>query len=433
MTGSRGPGSVRGPAGASFAYAAMTSQSDADTLRLTSADFDAYLPERAASNAHTEPRRALKERTLAWAKGVVTRLAEIGISVEVAASEKQPSLRNGRRVDSQCVFFWRDAAARLEIERLVEKKRPLADMLGGPAPQQRHLFLALRIDAAKVEVSVELHPDAWVDVRNLRAILGEPARTLELTSALEALPFQFTVGLSNDTERTPAADATSDRVRELDSRAERENRALWVGWTIPRDVAVTHSELLDEQLEDAIVALGPIAKLIAWAPDNDLIDLRSGPPVAKDDRARTHEEPRDRAASQARRERVEQDERERAMDLAHEASDEPPRPESIERTPPPPARLQVARAVPRMMVRRPMVTEVDPSAPIEKGIRVQVLSGPFRGKVGVVQELDGRGAARVILGLLATRVDVKELIAAAEGKDRPALASSHRKPMGVRS
>jgi ribosomal protein L24 len=64
---------------------------------------------------------------------------------------------------------------------------------------------------------------------------------------------------------------------------------------------------------------------------------------------------------------------------------------------------------------------------------VQVLSGPFRGKVGVVQELDGRGAARVILGLLATRVDVKELIAAAEGKDRPALASSHRKPMGVRS
>ena len=36
-------------------------------------------------------------------------------------------------------------------------------------------------------------------------------------------------------------------------------------------------------------------------------------------------------------------------------------------------------------------------------------------------------------GLLGTRVDAKELIAAAEGKDRPALASSHRKPMGVRS
>ncbi len=80
-----------------------------------------------------------------------------------------------------------------------------------------------------------------------------------------------------------------------------------------------------------------------------------------------------------------------------------------------------------------MVTEVDPSAPIEKGTRVQVMGGPFRGKVGVVQELDGKGAARVMLGLLATRVEVKDLVAAAEGKDRPALASSHRKPMGVRS
>jgi hypothetical protein len=375
---------------------------------------------------------------LAWAKGVVTRLAELGVSVDVAASDEEPSLRNGRRVDSQRVFFWRDAAARLELARLVEKKRPLGDVLGDPAPHQRHPFLELRIDAAKVEVSVELHPDAWVDVRNLRAILGEPARTLELTSALEALPFQFTIGLSNDTERTPAADATSDRVRELVSRAEGENRTLWIGWTIPRDVAVTHSELLDEQLEDAIVALGPIEKLIAWAPDNDCIDLHRDPPVGKDDRARAHEGPRDRAASAARRERVEHDERERerAIDLTREASEEPPRLESIERTSPParnPPIRTVPRAVPRMMMRRPLVTEVDPSAPVEKGTRVQVLSGPFRGKVGVVQELDGRGAARVILGLLATRVDVKELIAAAEGKDRPALASSHRKPMGVRS
>jgi hypothetical protein len=38
-----------------------------------------------------------------------------------------------------------------------------------------------------------------------------------------------------------------------------------------------------------------------------------------------------------------------------------------------------------------------------------------------------------MLGLLATRVDVKDLVGAAEGKERPALASSHRKPMGVRS
>ena len=99
------------------------------------------------------------------------------------------------------------------------------------------------------------------------------------------------------------------------------------------------------------------------------------------------------------------------------------RPEPVERQ----------RAIPRGLSRRPLVTEVDPSAPVEKGTRVQVLAGPFRGKLGVVQELDGKGAARVMLGLLAARLEVKDLMAAAEGKERPALASSHRKPMGVRS
>jgi ribosomal protein L24 len=69
---------------------------------------------------------------------------------------------------------------------------------------------------------------------------------------------------------------------------------------------------------------------------------------------------------------------------------------------------------------------------IEKGTRVQVLTGPFRGKLGVVQEIEPGGVARVMLGLLATHVDTKDLIAAAEGKDRPALASSHRKPIGAR-
>jgi transcription antitermination factor NusG len=93
-------------------------------------------------------------------------------------------------------------------------------------------------------------------------------------------------------------------------------------------------------------------------------------------------------------------------------------------------RTKLRSTVPR---RAPLVTEVDPSVPIEKGTRVRVLDGPFVGKIGVVQDLDGKGGARVMLGLLATRLDVKDLIAAAEGRERPALASSHRRPMPVRN
>jgi transcription antitermination factor NusG len=78
------------------------------------------------------------------------------------------------------------------------------------------------------------------------------------------------------------------------------------------------------------------------------------------------------------------------------------------------------------------ITEVDPHAPVARGTRVRGLAGPFAGKVGVVQELDGKGGARVMLGLLATRLDVKDLIASAEGRDRPSLSTSHRRPLPSR-
>jgi hypothetical protein len=60
-------------------------------------------------------------------------------------------------------------------------------------------------------------------------------------------------------------------------------------------------------------------------------------------------------------------------------------------------------------------------------VKVCVLSGPFAGKVGVLGELDGRGGARVLLGLLSARIEVAHLETVVE-RERPALQSSHRKP-----
>ena len=68
---------------------------------------------------------------------------------------------------------------------------------------------------------------------------------------------------------------------------------------------------------------------------------------------------------------------------------------------------------------------------IERGTRVRVLRGAFSGKVGVVHELDTKGNARVMLGLLAVRLEVKNLVPCAG--TRPVLSSSHRKPIPDRS
>ena len=64
---------------------------------------------------------------------------------------------------------------------------------------------------------------------------------------------------------------------------------------------------------------------------------------------------------------------------------------------------------------------------LEVGSRMRVLNGPFAGRVGVISELDGRGGARVTLGLLSARVLLENLRPAREG-ERPALRSSHRRP-----
>jgi len=76
---------------------------------------------------------------------------------------------------------------------------------------------------------------------------------------------------------------------------------------------------------------------------------------------------------------------------------------------------------------------VPSSASIERGARVRVLGGAFSGKVGVVHDLDGKGGARVMLGLLAVRLEVKNLTAHVDGRRRPVLSTSHRKPVPVRS
>ena len=66
-------------------------------------------------------------------------------------------------------------------------------------------------------------------------------------------------------------------------------------------------------------------------------------------------------------------------------------------------------------------------AVLEVGVKVRVLGGPFAGRVGIISELDGRGGARVALGLLSARVLLENLRLARDGT-RPALRSSHHRP-----
>jgi hypothetical protein len=63
---------------------------------------------------------------------------------------------------------------------------------------------------------------------------------------------------------------------------------------------------------------------------------------------------------------------------------------------------------------------------LEIGAKVCVVRGPFAGRIGMISKLDGKGGARVTLGLLSARVLLDDL-GPFRALGRPSLKSSHRK------
>lgn len=400
-----------------------------DRVLLSAADLDAYLPERATTNAFARPRLELKQRLLAWARRAAERLARDGLELEHHASDEHPSLRNQWRVTAQWLCFWSGSEERAHLERLLEQKRRLAEAVSDASPERRRAVLAVRVDAGGISVGLTLHPDAELDVDNLRARLADAPLAAPLTEALGRLPEQFTAGLDEGPQR-PCEGLGAAELRALLDASKTQQAALWIGWRVPRELALAHAEELEERLEDALAAVAPLYRLVAWAKDNDHVGLDARLHALRAERAHHHAE----AEAATTRWRAERDAETRQRHLVTAApsptlgtlfaprGEASPRPRSEARGPVPP------------LPSPPRGAELEPRSngeSIEKGARVLAMKGPFAEKVGVVAELVGRGSARVLFGLLSARMELSDLRHAQEGRERPSLHSSHRRPLST--
>jgi hypothetical protein len=332
------------------------------------------------------------------------------------------------------------AWGRVVAERLRGLGHDFAVSVVDEAGVERLLFmsgatvaLALARTGENLREGVELSPP---QARLARTHLSDPARALQLTTVLEQLPEQFIVALGGDPPSLIAPRTTMDDLRQLLDRVEREQRPLWIGWTVPKDVAVTHAALLEEQLADALVALAGVFALVTGEGGEASGVLartkgprRKRPPAREEDDAErgTHHA----SSGPARR-------RPHPREETSDREVRPDRTAGVERDGDVPAKALFNAKAPlpaypgRQRLRAGRAA-ADARSDIGRGTRVRVLEGPFSGKVGVVQELDGKGGARVMLGLLAVRVDVDTLTTHIEGRRRPVLSTSHRKPVPVRS
>jgi hypothetical protein len=265
---------------------------------------------------------------------------------------------------------------------------------------QEGLQLGVDLDAAGIEVSLRLPSSLprCLDWQNLRECARQAETSLQLTTGEPAA-----IGMS----------VPPEALRLVLERCEQSGVPLWVGWRVARDVAVSYTENLDEELEDALLALVPVARFVVWDEGNDYL-------AHKPSRSKITELDARDADDDEAKPRV----RQRIAPELDEADDEGGEPEV--HVPFPPFRPPAPPAALRFLRRAALVTEIDPTIVVERGTRVRVLVGPFVGKVGTVTDLDSRGRARVLLGLLSTTCNVRDLIAAHE-RDRRPLMSSHRR------
>jgi len=335
-------------------------------LRLTREDFDAFAPGstassggsasvalprgRASGNAAVRARLELTPRMLRWARGVARRLEDQGIAARAVAPGFGAGPRKGKGERAQRVLLQEDRGVVGEAATGVE--------------------LSLCLDGSGVQVALEIPAAAKAILARLREALADEAFRASLEAAFEALPEPFVLGLPGEASTPPAAIDPATWLSFFE-RNVTAGRSLKVAWTVSRDVAIAHSDVLDAELEDGILALFPVYQLVLH-------------PEAEPKRGR----PKGKAGAKPRRARLA-----KAFDDGR-------------------------------------VEETHP--PLERGARVRVLAGPFAGKVGVVREVDTtKRRAQVMLGLLATHIDMKDL-AANIGDGRPTLSSSHRKPLGLR-
>ncbi|MBI2896090.1 MAG: hypothetical protein HYY06_21210 [Deltaproteobacteria bacterium] len=404
---------------------------------LLAGDFDAYSAEKWSSNMWNRQRLEVKQRMLALGKELAVDLAGSGLELTLGASDEHPSLWNRKRVDCQWLFLWRNEEERKVLETIVDRDRKLAATILDPTPLSRHAFLGVKLDVHGLELALEVHRNAWVDAKNLRSKLSTTAGKAQMLRLLAELPEGFTFGAGEQV--VPAAEVDAERIPAV--LAEHESSEwFFVAVRIARDEAIVLGPALGDAVAEAFRRLGPIYRFVAWSRQNDFVSIDQALAQQVAERQVAHEVLESEEREREERLQAERDlARERAKEKGHGAARAtgatswvPPRPPraAVEATVEPSRKTAPARAVPaprgatteraetRQAVppaasRGPGERSVPkpPAAPpvVDKGVRVRIGTGPFAGKVGTVQEVD-KGVAKVLLGLLAARVDVQDLV-----------------------
>lgn len=413
-------------------------------------DFDAYLPDKWGSNMFTLPRRRVRDKLDALSRHLAPMLGSCGIGARAHLSDDHPSLWNKKRVDTQWLFFARDEAAERDIAEVIDLEKTLAATLADPTPLFRHAFLGAAVRVDRLDVGIWLHHDAWVDRRNLLALLADADGRARFEALRAGLPEEIGIGLAEG-ELSPAKDLVPERLDGLLREFEEKKGWMFAGARLPRDAVIALGADALATVSALFSRLVPLYAFAAWSKTNDAISIdgvvserRCALRAAEEEieRERCEREARRREEDERRRKlreeteeraRAEQEwrERERAIRRAAttrvEAQPEAPAAAPAERTAPEPAAAKAApapqpareaspgprrpahvRQPDRAEERRPAPAPVriteERKADVRVGDEVVVTRGFLKGRAGVVHGIEEKGELKVAFGSLTARV-----------------------------
>ncbi len=165
-------------------------------------------------------RLEVKQKLLALGKEVSLTAGD-GSPLAVEASVEHPALWNHKQVEAQHVFFSRNEGARKELDRIIDRARPMSAMLEDPTPLRNHLFLSVTIDHTGVEYAVKLHPDARVDRQNLERKLGEHWEREKLIGLVRELGEGWRIGVTGWKSADAAGGSTTAKSSPRSSTTSR--------------------------------------------------------------------------------------------------------------------------------------------------------------------------------------------------------------------
>ena len=265
-------------------------------------DFDAYLPEKWSSNVFTLPRRKVKEKLDFIGKRLFEDFRAYGLSLTMHLSDDHPSLWNKKKVDTQWLFFSRDEEARKKLAEIIDTERTLADTLTDPTPLYRHVFLGVSVNHEQIEVGIRLHHEAWVDRKNLAALLNDDASRAQFDEIRGNLPEDFEIGAVGS-DSVSLRELNSEQVGGLVQEFDKEKGWLFLGFMLKRDAAMELAGGIVDRIVEYFTSLIAVYRFVAWAPSNDAISVDSIVARRKQEKIVTQE--------QHDRERVEREERRR--------------------------------------------------------------------------------------------------------------------------